>query len=207
MEAFTIDISDIVNNAMDKGLPDPSLLQLYRNIERRTFVWNEEVSDEILTLADYIMTYNFEDKDVEPEKRVPIKIFINTQGGDIDCAKHVIDMIELSKTPVYTIGMARCYSAGTYLLMAGHKRFVFKNTKALLHDGYTDIGGSIGKFSDTASFIEKDESLTKKYVLSHTKITEEEYDKNYRRDWFMFSDDIIKYGIADSILTDISEVF
>ena len=91
--------------------------------------------------------------------------------------------------------------------MAGHKRFVFKNTKALLHDGYTDIGGSIGKFSDTASFIEKDESLTKKYVLSHTKITEEEYDKNYRRDWFMFSDGIIKYGIADSILTDISEVF
>ena len=67
METFTIDISDVVNNATDKGLPDPSLLQLYRDIERRTFIWNDEVSDEILTLADYIMTYNFEDKDVEPE--------------------------------------------------------------------------------------------------------------------------------------------
>ena len=36
---------------------------------------------------------------------------------------------------------------------------------------------------------------------------EEEYLKNYRRDWFMFSDDIIKYGVADKIITDISEVF
>ena len=207
METFTIDISDIINNSKDKGLPDPSLLQLYRDIERRVFIWNEEVSEEILTLADYIMTYNYEDRDIPVEERVPIKIFINTQGGDLDCCKHVIDMIELSKTPVYTIGMARCYSAGTLLLMAGHKRFVFKNTKALLHDGYTDIGGSIGKFSDTASFIEKDEKTTKEFVLSHTKIPEDEYSKNYRRDWFMLSDDIVKYGIADAILTDISEVF
>ncbi len=46
----------------------------------------------------------------------------------------------------------------------------------------------------------------KQYILSSTRITEEVYDQNYRRDWFMFSEEMIELGIADEIVTDIDTI-
>ena len=57
-----------------------------------------------------------------------------------------------------------------------------------------------------SKFVEDSEDKIKEYVISRTKISEEEYLRNYRRDWYMLSDDIIKYGVADEVITDISEV-
>ena len=51
------------------------------------------------------------------------------------------------------------------------------------------------------------EEKLKRYVLKNTSIDEETYDKNYRKDWFMFSEDILKYKIADKIIDNLEEVF
>ena len=50
------------------------------------------------------------------------------------------------------------------------------------------------------------EKRMKEYILSSTRITEEVYDRNYRRDWFMFSEEMIQLGIADEIVTDIDTI-
>ena len=46
----------------------------------------------------------------------------------------------------------------------------------------------------------------KKYILSHTTISEAMFDENYRRDWFLFSEEMINLGIADEIITDIDAI-
>ena len=129
-------------------LPDPNLLQFYQYLSKRKIVWNDEVTDSILAVADYIIQWNEADKEIEVEKRKPIRIFINSRGGDADCAMALIDVMKMSKTPVYTIGLARCFSAGGLILMGGHKRFILPNTKFLLHDGYVGTENTVGKFSD-----------------------------------------------------------
>ena len=101
------------------------------------------------------------------------------------------------------IGMGRVYSAGGLLLMAGHKRYVFPHTSCLIHDGSSGAIGSIGKMLDNLEFTKELEKRMKEYILSSTRITEEVYDQNYRRDWFLFSEEMIVLGIADEIVTDI----
>lgn len=145
-------------------------------------------------------------KGIAPEERKPIKIFINSDGGSVDTVLHIIDMIHLSKTPIYTIGMGRVYSAGGLLLMAGHKRYVFPHTSCLIHDGSSGAIGSIGKMLDNLEFTKELEKRMKEYILSSTRITEEVYDQNYRRDWFLFSEEMIALGIADEIVTDIDTI-
>lgn len=44
--------------------------------------------------------------------RKPIKIWINSNGGSLNAINELINICNLSKTPVYAIGMAKCYSAG-----------------------------------------------------------------------------------------------
>ena len=90
--------------------------------------------------------------------------------------------------------------------MAGHRRFIFENTSCLIHDGQTGAYGSTGKVLDNAKFTEEMEARQKKYILGQTKITPEQYDQQYRRDWFMFAEDMVKYGIADKIIHDLSEI-
>ena len=43
-------------------------------------------------------------------------------------------------------------------------------------------------------------------MTSHTNITEKEYSDNYRRDWYMFADEIIARGVADKIIESVDEI-
>lgn len=205
MDEFNEDFSDM-EGLFDTTLPDPTMVEFYRRLKNREILWNDDIDDATIDIALYIKKWNDEDKDLAIEDRQPIKIFINSDGGYVATVLHVIDMIHLSKTPVYTIGMGRVYSAGGLLLMAGHKRYIFPHTSCLIHDGSSGAIGSIEKMIDNLEFTKELEKRIKQYILSSTRITEEIYDQNYRRDWFMFSEEIIKLGIADEIVTDIDTI-
>ena len=200
-----LDFGEIAN-LLDRTLPDPSLLEYYRMRTKREIMWNADIEDDILEVSLAIRKWNVEDNGIEVDKRVPIKIFINSDGGSVDAVMNAIDLIKLSKTPVITIGMGKVYSAGGLLLMAGHKRYIFKHTSCLIHDGSSGAVGSIGKLIDNLKFTEKLEALIKEYIISSTKITEQMFDANYRRDWFMFSDEMIELGVADEIIDDIDTI-
>jgi len=90
--------------------------------------------------------------------------------------------------------------------MAGHKRLIFDSTSVLIHDGSSGAIGDTGKVIDNLEFTKEMEVRVRDFILKHTQIPAELLDKNYRRDWFLFSEDVIKYGIADKIITDIDEV-
>lgn len=192
-----------LNDLIDTHLPDPPTLEFYRGLKNREIVWNGEIDDTLVDIGTYIRRWNKEDAGVPVESRKPIKLFINSDGGTVDAAMNLINIIEVSKTPVLTVGLGRVYSAGGLLLMAGHKRYIFKDTTCLIHDGSSGAIGSIGKLMDSLEFTRKLEERMKQYIISRTKITSAMYDKNYRKDWFLFSDEMIKLGIADEIVTDL----
>ena len=202
MEEDFIDVSEL----MDTHLPEPAMLEYSRGLKNREIEWNGDIEDGTLDIAHYIRKWNREDRGIEPEKRKPIRILINSDGGSVDVVMNIIDTIRLSKTPVYTIGLGRVYSAGGLLLMAGHRRYIFEHTSCLIHDGSSGAIGSIGKMLDNLEFTKELERRVKKYILSVTKIDEEVFDKNYRRDWFLFSDEMIELGIADEIVTDLDTI-
>lgn len=195
-----------VETLMETSLPDPTLLEYYRRLQKREILWNDDIDDTTIDIAMYIKKWNEEDKGKGVEERKPIKIFINSDGGSLDTIMHIIDMILLSKTPVITIGMGRVYSAGGLLLMAGHKRYIFNHTSCLIHDGSSGAIGSVGKLLDNLKFTEAFEQRVKQYITSQTRITSEMYEDNYRRDWFFFSDDMIRLGIADEVVADIDTI-
>jgi len=158
----------IVSDLLDTTLPAPEMLEFYRRLDKREILWNCAVDETMIELSMYILKWNAEDKGLPVEGRKPIKIFVNSEGGDLNTVLNLIDVIRLSKTPVYTIGLGMAYSAAGYLLMAGHKRYIFENTSFLIHDGYSGVFSSIGKNIDTMRFTERSERRLRDLVLSCT---------------------------------------
>lgn len=209
-DIFELDIMGDIGDYANIKLPDPTLLDYYKRLNNREILINQGIDDGIVEWTQEIIDWNKEDKDIKDySKRKPIKIFINSNGGSLNAIMELITLCNLSKTPVIAIGMAKCYSAGGLLLMGIPKgnRYILSSTEALIHDGSTGSYGDTGKVLDDLERTKKIEEDTKRFILGHTEITEVEYDKNYRKNWWLDANEIIEKGVADHIITDIEELF
>lgn len=187
-------------------LPDPELVTYYRNLEDRVIWIDYGVDESILEISKLIMYFNKLDKDIPIEDRQPIKLLLYSYGGDGQACFSLLDIIALSKTPVWTINMGVAMSAGLLILLAGHKRFCLKNSTALAHSG---SGGTSGTFEQTEAQMKDYQRFVKTmrdYIIERTDIDIKTLNKYKNKEWFLYSEDQLKYGIVDKIIDDIDEI-
>lgn len=198
---------------IEKALLEAGMVEeiFYLNdLKQRKLFLNVDV--EQLSVADivkHIMQYNKEDKGIDPKDRQPILLYVTSNGGEVDSGFELIDIIQNSKTPVYTINLGYQYSMGFLIGLAGHKRFATQNAKFLMHDGSNFVYNSGAKAQDQMEFQKKVEERVKQYILSRSKLTSEEYDSKLRVEWYLFASEAKDKGFVDYIIgedCDIDEV-
>lgn len=135
------------------------------------------------------------------EQREPIKLFIDSYGGELVAAYTVINAIELSETPVWTINIGAAYSAGFFIYIAGHKRFAYPLSSFLYHEGSCQMGGDAHKFRNQADFYKKQLDQLKKHTLKYTSLTEEDYDRILKDDYWLTAEEAVNKGVVDQIVT------
>ena len=167
-----------------------------------------EIDDDILDFIPLIIKWNREDEEQEIEltDRIPIKIHIASNGGLLEPTLILVDVIRLSKTPIYTI-ISKAYSSGFILSQAGHKRLAYPYAKSLIHSGMVTMEEKLHELPNQLNAIKKQEKQIEEYVLSRTKITQQQYKKNYNKEWILFTDDMIQYGLIDEVIDSLDLLF
>jgi len=188
-------------------LPDPDLRNFYRDEEDRVFWLDEAVGDCATDLIKMIIRCNKEDKGKSAEERKPIKIFIDSPGGDITFMWSIIKMMEMSKTPVYTINYCTAYSAAAEILASGHKRFAMPGSHVMIHLGSCAYMGDAANVEATKKYFDALSKKTVEHLLARTKIEPKMFKKKTITDWFLDEDDALKNGVVDQIITDFDEIF
>ena len=154
----------------------------------------------------YIRYWNMKDDEagIPVEKRQPIKVYIDSNGGCLDDTLTMIDAISMSKTPVWTICVGNAYSGGFFTFIAGHKRIAYPMSSFMFHEGSTNSGTvDAGKFRNYADFYSRQMELLKKVTLKYTKISEEDYERHRKDDWWFFAEEGIQYGFVDEIAKEL----
>ncbi len=171
-------------------------------IDRRHLYINSFIEEGVIdSTAYHIMRFNTQDKDIPVEKRKPIILYINSPGGSVSDGYGVIDAIITSKTPVYTVNQAACFSMGFLIFLAGHKRFAMPHSEFLMHDGSTAAWDSTAKMKDRMEFeTQQLEKMTRDYIISRTKISEELYEQKYRVEWYFLPKKAKEIGVVDYII-------
>lgn len=194
-------ITEYLNNTSELKNLD-YISEAYDTVDRSLFLGavTAEVADAI---EHIIRIYNIMDKDIAIEDRKPIKLFINSGGGESTASYEIIDAIRLSKTPVYTINICWAASAALEVFMVGHKRYCYPNSNFLFHEGSVKTDWiDAGKFRDFNNFHEQCLEKSKQLYFKYTKVTPEIYKEKRNDDWFFFADEAVKYGFVDEILEE-----
>jgi ATP-dependent protease ClpP protease subunit len=197
---------DEVKELLNKNLPDSSLLDYYNRLANREIFINYDITDELVDYSKQIFDWNKQDKGIPVNERKKIKIFNNTDGGDVTAMNSFINAVQLSKTPCITIGMGKCFSAGAMLLISAKERYIFPNTIVMMHKGSSGIISDVNKIIDYSKFLEADNEINKQYILANTKITPKKYKEVENKDWYIFANECIEWGIATKIVTDLDEI-
>ena len=196
----------LIGETKGSDIPAPEVYTYWKDRQNRTFYIDYEIDEDysLVELAKIIIQMNIEEKDVENPK--PIRLFIHSYGGDIEQALFFCDLVKASRFPIITIGMGVALSAGFLIFLSGKKRYAFSHTSMLVHSGSAAFQGTAEQIEEAQKNYKKQIEQMKSYILENTTIDEKTFNKNRNKDWYLSSDELLKYGIIDNVITSIGTI-
>ena len=191
-------------------LADPVAKNYYEDVENRVYWLDydfvDEMADAPIDIIKLITKYNIEDIGLPYEERRPFIIYINSGGGDLFVCSSVIEAMQTSKTPIWTVNVCRACSAAAIILMAGHRRFGFKGSTVMVHRGSTFLGGETSVVESTQAYIKKLDKRVDEFMFAKTTINQKEYKKKASSDMYFDDNEALNNHIIDELVNDY-EVF
>ena len=145
---------------------------------------------------------------LEAENDDPIKVFIDSPGGDVDSAYAIFDMIRFVKPKGTMIAMGLAASAGALILLAGDKenRFGFPNSHYLIHQPLSGIRGVATEIEIHAKEIEKTRQKINALIAKETGKSLAQVEKDTDRDYWMSAEEALDYGLISKIISNRSQL-
>ena len=141
---------------------------------------------------------------LEAESEEPIKLMIDSPGGDADAGYAIFDMIRFVKAPVWIIGMGLVASAGALVLLAAprERRLGLPNSHYLIHQPLSGVRGVATEIEIHAQEIEKLRVRINKLIAEETGQPLNRVEKDTDRDYWMNADEAVQYGLLSRVVVN-----
>jgi ATP-dependent Clp protease protease subunit len=138
----------------------------------------------------------------------PIRIFIDSPGGDADAGYAIFDMIRFVNPPVWTIGMGLVASAAAIIQLASprEQRAGLPNSHYLIHQPLSGIRGVATDIEIHARELDKLREKINRLIADETGAPFDQVEKDTDRDYWMNAEEAVKYGLISRIITRRREI-
>ncbi|MFZ9722927.1 MAG: ATP-dependent Clp endopeptidase proteolytic subunit ClpP [Burkholderiaceae bacterium] len=132
-----------------------------------------------------------------------ISLYINSPGGSVSAGLAIFDTMQFIKPAVSTLCIGMAASMGAFLLAAGEKgkRFALPNSRVMIHQPLGGIQGQASDIEIHAREILKLRDKLNSILSERTGQPLETIARDTDRDNFMSSEDALKYGLVDRVLS------
>jgi len=139
---------------------------------------------------------------LEAESSDPIKVMIDSPGGDVNAGYAIFDMIRFVNAPVYTIGMGLVASAGALILLAAPKerRIGLPNSQYLIHQPLSGMRGVATEIEIHAKEMEKLRIKLNQVIADETGQKIERVEKDTDRDYWLDAPEAVAYGLLSRVV-------
>lgn len=168
-----------------------------RLLKERIVFLTGEINDDVANIVIAQLLF----LEAEDPKK-DIYLYINSPGGSASATLAMIDTMNHVKPDIATVCVGMAASGGAWTLAAGTKgkRFVLPNSQVMIHQ---PLGGASGQATDIAITAENILKLRKRLANLLVKATGKslaQIEKDLERDYWMYAEDAVKYGIVDKIM-------
>ena len=138
----------------------------------------------------------------------PIRVFIDSPGGDADAGYAIFDMLRFVKPDIWTIGMGLVASAAAIIQLAAPKdrRVGLPNSHYLIHQPLSGIRGVATDIEIHAKELEKLREKINRLISDETGNPFDQVEKDTDRDYWMNAAEAVKYGLISRVVTNRNEI-
>lgn len=174
-----------------------TVYDIYSKLLKERIIFIEgEINDEKANLVVSELLY------LDSISNDDINIYINSPGGSITAGMAIYDTMNYIKSDCVTIGIGLCASMAAFLLSSGTrgKRCSLNNTEIMIHEPLGGVNGQATEIKIVAERILKIKKRLNVILSRNTKKSLSKIEKDVERDYYMDSDEALKYGIIDKII-------
>jgi len=146
--------------------------------------------------------YEINEEDVKKTTVEPIKLIINSFGGELYSGLALIDVMDNSPIPIHTVCHGSAMSMALIVYAAGHHRSASRYATFMYHEASYETDGKVMFHKQELSEVERTDKICDDYLLSKTKFTNKQLKdfKDRRGEWYFDVKTAHKYGLVDEIL-------
>jgi len=145
---------------------------------------------------------------LEAEGDVPIKVFIDSPGGDADAGYAIFDMLRFVRPEIVTVGMGTVASAAALVHLAARKenRLSLPNAHFLIHQPLSGMRGVATEIEIHARELERLREKINLLIAQETGQTLEKVAGDTDRDYWLNAEEALEYGLITRIIKSRSEL-
>lgn len=145
---------------------------------------------------------------LESESKDPVKVFINSPGGDVDAGFAIYDMVRFVSCPVIMVGMGLIASAASLILLAvpADRRVGLPNSSYLIHQPLSEMKGNATDIEIHALQLEKVKEKLNRIISEATGTALETVASDTDRDHWLDADQALAYGLISRIVKSREEL-
>jgi len=142
------------------------------------------------------------------ESQDPITFVVSSPGGHVESGDMIHDVIKFIKPRVKMLGAGWVASAGAliYAAVPRQDRFCLPNTRFLLHEPRGGVGGSASDVEIQAREILRMSERLNQIFAAATGQPLERIKKDTDRDYWMFPQEALDYGLVGRIVVSQAEL-
>jgi len=190
----------LVPTVIEKSGRDERAYDIYSRLLKERIIFAGEKIDDGMSNTIIAQMLFLESKD--PDK--DINLYINAPGGSIPAGLAIHDTMRYIRSDVAAICMGQAFGTAALILAAGAKgkRYALPHARIMIHQPLGDTGGQATDMDIQAQEILRMKSIFHQLLADYTKQSVEKVALDMERDFFMGSDEAVKYGIVDRIIAE-----
>ena len=137
---------------------------------------------------------------LETKPEEPIKIVLNSPGGDVYQGLAIYDAIKRSPCHVEILATGQCMSAASIILQAADKRTLSKHCIVMVHDGQDEVAGSPNDTLNWAKFGQHINKMMYNIYAEGSGKPSSYWQKKCQKDYILTAEQAVAEGLADEII-------
>lgn len=155
-----------------------------------------------LFLTETLKKMDYQSKIVEMQYgiRPPIKLHLQSHGGELLPSFYVCDFIQNLETPVHIYIDGYVASAASLIAVCGRKRIMTKHSFILIHQLKSKLSGKFNEMEDEIRNLNFFMNNLKDIYLNNSKISSEKLEKLLATDIWISAEECLSLGLIDEII-------